>query len=592
MKYMKIGTRPDTFFAEEDTRSVLFDLPVDLVIQINNTKFLLHKIQLLPKCGILRQICSGSDDSNETEVELHDIPGGEEAFELCAKFCYGITINLSAHNLVPAVCAAKFLRMTESICKANFAAKLEAFFYSCILEGWKDSIVTLQTTTEVPDWSENLGITRRCIDSIVEKILIHTSKVTWSFKYTRPGYAEKHHHTVPRDWWTEDISDLDIDLFRCMITAIQSINILPSTLIGEALHVYAYKWLPKISSKSGISESSVSQTEEMIQKQRKVLDSIVSMIPTELGSVSVGFLLKLLRLASLVGAHQSTKAELIRKSSRQLEDATVDDLLIPLHSSLDQHFYDINLVRALLESFLAQWRRQGSQVESESVISIRRVGKLIDSYLQVVARDGNIPVSKIVSLAESLPEIARLDHDELYKAINIYLKEHTDISKEDKKRLCRILNCQKLSPKVCAHVVKNERLPLRTVVQVLFFDQERNSKVTSRKPQLTETILESFEQPKLIQTEYNNKPERVANKQNGLRTSEGEATTSTTEMRTHHQIMRRKQDIGILPGSEITKAMRETAITEGASGSKLESKKETVRRSKSGNHGPNKSGTK
>ncbi|KAI3910279.1 hypothetical protein MKW92_053938 [Papaver armeniacum] len=538
MKYMKIGTRPDTFFAEEDTRSVLFDLPVDLVIQINNTKFLLHKIQLLPKCGILRQICSGSDDSNETEVELHDIPGGEEAFELCTKFCYGITINLSAHNLVPALCAAKFLRMTESICKANFAAKLEAFFYSCILEGWKDSIVTLQTTTEVPDWSENLGITRRCIDSIVEKILVHTSKVT-----------------------------------------IQSTNILPSTLIGEALHVYAYKWLPKISSKSSISESSVSQTEEMIQKQRKVLDSIVSMIPTERGSVSVGFLLKLLRLASLVGAHHSTKAELIRRSSRQLEDATVDDLLIPLHSSLDQHFYDTNLVGALLD-------------KSESVISVRRVGKLIDSYLQVVARDGNMPVSKIVSLAESLPEIARLDHDELYKAINIYLKEHTDISKEDKKRLCRILDCQKLSPKVCAHVVKNERLPLRTVVQVLFFDQERNSKVTSRKPQPTETILESFEQPKLIQTAYNNKPERVADKQNGQRTSEGEATTSTSEMRSHHQIMRRKQDIGVLPESEITKAMRETAITEGASGSKLEFKKETVRRSKSGNHSANKSGTK
>ncbi|MCL7025241.1 hypothetical protein MKW94_012384, partial [Papaver nudicaule] len=424
--------------------------------------------------------------------------------------------------------------------------------------------------------------------------------VTWSYKYTRPGYAEKHHHTVPRDWWTEDISDLDIDLFRCIITAIQSTNILPSSLIGEALHVYAYKWLPNISSKSSISQSSVSQTEEMIQKQQKILDSIVSMIPTERGSVSVGFLLKLLRLASFVGAHHSTKAELIRRSSRQLVDATVNDLLIPLHSSLDQHFYDTNLVGVLLESFLAQWRRQGSQEESESVLSIRQVGKLIDSYLQVVARDGNMPVSKIVSLAESLPDIARADHDELYEAINIYLKEHTNISKEDKKRLCRILDCRKLSPKVCAHVVKNERLPLRTVVQVLFFDQDRNSKI-SRKPQPTETILESYEQPKYIRDEYNNKLERVTDKQDSQMTSEGgisgnesstKATTSSSEMRSHHQIMSKKQNSGVWPGSEITKAMKETVITEGASGSKLEPKKEMVRRSKSGNHGPNKSGTK
>lgn len=59
----------------------------------------------------------------------------------------------------------------------------------------------------------------------------------------------------------------------------------------------------------------------------------------------------------------------------------------------------------------------------------------------------------------------------------IYLhikQEHGDLSKADKKRLCRILDCQKLSPEMRAHAVKNERLPLRTVVQVLFFEQDRD----------------------------------------------------------------------------------------------------------------------
>lgn len=136
------------------------------------------QIPLLPKCGLLQRLCSDSDDSEiVTTIDLHDIPGGEEAFELCAKFCYGITINLSAHNFVPAFCAAKFLRMTESIEKGNFVLKLEAFFSSCILEGWKDSIATLQTTIKLPEWSENLGIIRRCIDSIVEKILTPPAQV-------------------------------------------------------------------------------------------------------------------------------------------------------------------------------------------------------------------------------------------------------------------------------------------------------------------------------------------------------------------------------------------------------------------------------
>lgn len=67
--------------------------------------------------------------------------------------------------------------MTEAVEKGNFVAKLEAFFASCILEGWRDSIVTLQSTAKVPEWSENLGIIRRCIDSILEKILKPPAKV-------------------------------------------------------------------------------------------------------------------------------------------------------------------------------------------------------------------------------------------------------------------------------------------------------------------------------------------------------------------------------------------------------------------------------
>lgn len=56
------------------------------------------------------------------------------------------------------------------------------------------------------------------------------------------------------------------------------------------------------------------------------------------------------------------------------------------------------------------------------------------------------------------------------------------MAKPDKKQLCSILDCQKLSPEVRAHAVRNERLPLRTVVQVLFFEQERGGGSKSRKP--------------------------------------------------------------------------------------------------------------
>ncbi|KAK8627443.1 hypothetical protein V6N13_135054 [Hibiscus sabdariffa] len=48
-------------------------------------------------------------------LRLPDFPAGIEAFQLCAKFCCGITITLRAYNLV----AAEYLQMTEDVVKGN-----------------------------------------------------------------------------------------------------------------------------------------------------------------------------------------------------------------------------------------------------------------------------------------------------------------------------------------------------------------------------------------------------------------------------------------------------------------------------------------
>lgn len=589
---MKLGTRPDTFYTEEATRSIISDLPVDLTIRIKNITYLLHKFPLLPKCGLLQRLCSDTGDSNNVTLELHDIPGGEDAFELCAKFCYGITINLSAHNFVSALCAAKFLRMTESIEKGNFISKLEAFFSSCILEGWKDSIVTLQTTGRLPEWSESFGIIGRCIDSIVEKILTPPPKVTWSYTYTRPGYAHKKHHlTVPKDWWTEDIADLDIDLFRYIVTTVKSTNMLLPQLIGEALHVYACRWLPDIM-KIRSPETSVSQSDESVEKRRRVLEAIVSMIPEDRGSVSVGFLMRLLGIANFVRASPMIKTELVKRCSLQFEEATVNDLLLPPHSSDDQHLYDIDLVGTVLKSFLMRWRKQQSGERSRSVRVIRKVGNLIDSYLQVVARDVNIPVQKVVSLAEALPEIARPDHDDLYKTINMYLKEHPELTKAEKKLLCRVLDCQKLSQEVCAHAVRNERLPLRTVVQVLFFEQDRgvarptanqklqpDSEVSHSRQQTPDDLRRS----QLGPGEQSSKAEGIRSKTPGstgkghykLRNSGQKLELETEPVTTRTETLEADSKMG----GEI--------VEEGSPGSKLDPKKIALQRRSKSDHGHN-----
>ncbi|KAJ7953546.1 BTB/POZ domain-containing protein [Quillaja saponaria] len=94
-------------------------------------------------------------------------------------------------------------------------------------------------------------------------------------------------------------------------------------------------------------------------------------------------------------------------------------------------------------------------------------------YLQEIARDVNLPLSKFLAIAEAIPEFARLDHDDIYRAIDNYLKAHPELNKSERKRLCRVLDCKKLSMEVCMHAAQNELLPLRVVVQVLFFEQAR-----------------------------------------------------------------------------------------------------------------------
>lgn len=51
------------------------------------------------------------------------------------------------------------------------------------------------------------------------------------------------------------------------------------------------------------------------------------------------------------------------------------------------------------------------------------------------------------------------------------LQSHPWLAESDREQLCRLMDCQKLSLEACTHAAQNERLPLRIIVQVLFFEQ-------------------------------------------------------------------------------------------------------------------------
>lgn len=421
-------------------------------------------------------------EDNSDEINLHDIPGGPKAFEICAKFCYGMIVTLSAYNVAAARCAAEYLEMSEDIDKGNLVYKIEVFLNSSVLCSWKDSIIVLQTTKSLLPWSEELKIVGRCIDSIASKTSVDPSKVNWSFTHNKESAVpeivgtEQRTFIVPKDWWVEDICELDVNLYKRVMVAVKSKGRMSSEVIGEALKAYAVRWLPD-SCDALISD-------DHARRSTALVETIICLLPSDKGSgCSCRFLLKLLKVVILVGARDLLKEELMNRISVQFHMASVKDLLIPTRSPGDT-IYDVRLVQNLATRFILQYGSTSDPELMEKCDSSRdefilghgallSAGKLIDGYLAEVAGDPNLPISSFVDLSVSVPEAARPVHDGLYTAIDIYLMEHPNISKPEKKKICSLMDVRKLSSSASIHAAQNERLPLRVVVQVVYFEQLR-----------------------------------------------------------------------------------------------------------------------
>lgn len=482
---MKLGSKPDSFqTGGNNTRYVASELATDIVINVGDVKFYLHKFPLLSKSSYLQKLVANTNEGSD-EVHINEMPGGPAAFEICAKFCYGMTVTLNAYNVIAARCAAEYLGMQETMERGNLVYKIDVFLKSSIYRSWKDSIIVLQTSKALLPLPEELKLTCHCLDAIASRATVDVSMVDWSYTYNRkklldengkdPDWNTIRTRVVPKDWWVEDLCELDIDLFRQVIIRIKNKGTVSGEVIGEALKTYTAQRLP------GFEKGSIQASD--VPKARLILDTIVWLLPSKGGSVSCSFLLKLLKASISVELGEASKRELVKRAGRQLQEASVSDLLIPAPKG-ETTMFDVQLVHNMVKEFMMQDRDAENSVEGDEIQEAERPGilseaaqlivaNLVDGYLSEIAKDPNLPLPSFVDLAELVSGISRPGHDGLYRAIDMYLKVHPSISKSERKRICRLMDCKKLSVDACMHAVQNERLPLRIVVQVLFFEQVR-----------------------------------------------------------------------------------------------------------------------
>ncbi|PIN11182.1 hypothetical protein CDL12_16213 [Handroanthus impetiginosus] len=473
--------------ARHATEWPISDVSSDVTIEVGTATFPLHKFPLVSRSGRIRKLLLEAKDSKISKLNLSSVPGGSQAFEMAAKFCYGENVEITILNVAMLRCVAHFLEMTEEFSEKNLEARTETYLKNAVLSNIPNSISVLHHCESLLPTSEEINLVNRIINAIAnnackEQLTCGLSKLEHNF----PSKPVPTDPEMPSDWWGKSLTLLNLDFFQRVLSAVKTKG-LKQDIISRILINYAQNSLQGLV----VAKGNVSDL-ELQKRQRVTVETIVSLLPTQSrkSTVPMAFLSSLLKSAIAASASTSCRSDLERRIGLQLDQAILEDILIPANSHGNVHgsLYDTDSVQRIFSMFLNldEDDEEDNQLRDESEMvydldspgspkqsSILKVSKLLDNYLAEVALDSNLPPSKFIALAELLPDHARMVYDGLYRAVDIFLKVHLNMKDSERYRLCKTIDCQKLSQEACSHAAQNERLPVQMAVQVLYFEQIR-----------------------------------------------------------------------------------------------------------------------
>lgn len=390
----------------------------------------------MSRSKFLERMIKENDDQSKTTLYLYDLPGGAGSFLLIAKFCYDVKFELTATNVVSLRCAADYLQMTEDYGEGNLVS-LTSTFLEQVLTGWEQTVQALETCEGVLPFSEELHIIEKCIDSLASKACddrafagqpANQSPSTPAVWNGIPSASEP--CSPAEDRWYDDVAVLHLPLFKRLINAVAMKGMAPSR-ISAALTLYAKRHLPLHGRRSSFCERNHESVHSLSEEeQRNLIEEITELLPEEKGATPTKFLLKLLKFSLILDASSSCRETLERRIGAQLDQANLQDLLIPNTVPSEETVYDVECVQRIVDHFLDivqdddyEGEEERSVVEGfDSPPALTVVANLVDGYLAEVASDVNLKLEDFVLLAASLPEYARSLDDGIYHAIDIFIK--------------------------------------------------------------------------------------------------------------------------------------------------------------------------
>ncbi|KAF8089875.1 hypothetical protein N665_0495s0023 [Sinapis alba] len=407
--------------------------PPDLDLHLKGVPFHLHKETLAKKSAKVTTLlqCNKID---ELHWILKDIDVDPTTFFLVVSFCHGYKIHLSSENIVSVLCTAYYLEMNDDHSSNNLLNEAVTFLEQRVLISWNETVKALAVCSDkILDKISDVGLTEVFLDSLLEKAL-------------------KDHRLL------EDLTTLPLRLYEPLVQESSKHNVSVENLVASVCN-YAKRYVFERDS----GDESVSRN------KRQVLEAVERLLPHQRGAISCGFLFKSLKESMFLDACSDCRKGFEDRIRRQLDMATSKDLMILLPNKVGGA-YDINLLKTILKSFYSNYNVS----DVSRFVSVARM--LEEFLLDAAASDAGLSVETFKALGE-ITVAASCDvlrySDEIYRAVDVYLERHRDLTETEKMEACRVLDCKKLSPEACEHASKNEKLPLRIVVQVLFFAQKQ-----------------------------------------------------------------------------------------------------------------------
>lgn len=200
-------------------------------------KKILKQIQMVSRSGYINRLVFQNrmvEDKTDFPlvILLNNLPGGAKTFEMVVRFCYGLKFDLTPSNIAPLYRAAHFLEMTNDFHESNLMSETEVFLSFLILSSWKDIFLVLKSCESLSPWAVQLKILKRCLDSICQKVC------------NSPGGFFFGNETKKKadNWWFEDVSFLRIDHFVKVLEGIKKKGMSPG-LVGSCIAGWTEQWL-------------------------------------------------------------------------------------------------------------------------------------------------------------------------------------------------------------------------------------------------------------------------------------------------------------------------------------------------------------